>query len=139
MPDRRAVRRLFGCVGFVEPVLEDRGDRAVAGRADVVAAPAGGLEAGRRRNSLASRRMPRHERKPCSGCGFAFMIASNSAIVAGPILAASRIMRGRRPFGVAAMRARHVLGDRGVPVAHGGDRMAGDPLALVEDLDRRAR
>jgi hypothetical protein len=30
--------------------------------------------------------MPRHERKPCSGCGFAFMIAANSAIVAGPSL-----------------------------------------------------
>ena len=30
--------------GLVEPVLQDRGDRAVAGRADVVAAPAGGLE-----------------------------------------------------------------------------------------------
>jgi hypothetical protein len=38
-------------------------------------------------------RMPRHERKPCSGCGFAFMIASNSAIVAGPIFSASRNMR----------------------------------------------
>ena len=50
------------------------------------------------------------------------MIASNSATVAGPILAASRIMLGRRPFGVAAMRARHVLGDRGVPVAHGARR-----------------
>ena len=36
--------------------------------------------------------MPRHERKPCSGCGFAFMIASNSATVAGPILPASRII-----------------------------------------------
>src|SRR6266853_4985063 len=37
--------------------------------------------------------MPRHERKPCSGCGFAFMIASNSAIVAGPFFSASRNMR----------------------------------------------
>ena len=44
VPDRRAVRRLLSRVGFVEPVLEDRGDRAVAGRADVVAAPAGGFE-----------------------------------------------------------------------------------------------
>ena len=49
------------------------------------------------------------------------MIASNSATVAGPTLAASRIILGRRPFRVAAMRARHVLGDRGVPVANGGD------------------
>ena len=44
----------------------------------------------------------------------------------------------RRPFRVAAMRARHVLGDRRVPVADGRERMARDPLALVEDLDRRA-
>ena len=36
--------------------------------------------------------MPRHDRKPCSGCGLAFMIASNSATVAGPTLAASLII-----------------------------------------------
>jgi hypothetical protein len=36
------------------------------------------------------------------------------------------------------MRARHVLGDRGVPIANGRERMARDTLALVEDLDRRA-
>src|SRR5664280_3125731 len=36
------------------------------------------------------------------------------------------------------MRARHVLGDRGVPIANGRKRMARDTLALVEDLDRRA-
>ena len=47
VPDRRGVRRRFSCVGFVEPVLQDRGDRAVGGGADVVAAPAGGLDAGR--------------------------------------------------------------------------------------------
>ena len=34
--------------------------------------------------------MPRHDRKPCSGWGLAFMIASTSAMAAGPIEAASR-------------------------------------------------
>ena len=36
--------------------------------------------------------MPRHDRKPCSGCGLAFMMASNSATVAGPTLLASSII-----------------------------------------------
>ena len=66
------------------------------------------------------------------------MIASNSATVAGPIVAASPMHPRRRPFGVAPMRARHVLGDRRVPVAHGRERMARDPRAPVEDLDRGA-
>ena len=38
VPDRRAVRRVRVGVGFVETVLQDRLDRAVGGRADVVAA-----------------------------------------------------------------------------------------------------
>ena len=38
MPDRRGVRLGFLGKGFVEPVLENGGDRAVAGGADGVAA-----------------------------------------------------------------------------------------------------
>src|SRR6187401_1343233 len=72
---------------------------------------------------LASRRMPRQARNPCSGCGFARMIASNKASVAGPIFSASRIRR--------------VLWDRGVPVPHGRERMAGNARAAIEDLDGR--
>src|ERR1035437_10801235 len=45
VPDRRAVRRFRVGVGFVETVLQDRLDRAVGGCADVVAAPARGLDA----------------------------------------------------------------------------------------------
>src|SRR5205807_4028186 len=41
---------------------------------------------------LSNRRMARQARKPCSGWGLAFMIASTSAIVAGPILAAALII-----------------------------------------------
>ena len=44
MPDRLALRGAFLRVGLVEPMPQDRGDRAVAGRADVVAAVAGGFE-----------------------------------------------------------------------------------------------
>ena len=46
MLDRRAFRGLLLRVGSIEPVLEDRSDGAVASRADVVAAPAGGFEPG---------------------------------------------------------------------------------------------
>ena len=42
--NRRAVPDLLLRIGSVEPVLEDRGDRAVASRADVIAAPASGFE-----------------------------------------------------------------------------------------------
>jgi len=44
VPDRRAFRWLPLAVGPVEAMLEDRGDGAVAASADVVAAPAGGIE-----------------------------------------------------------------------------------------------
>src|SRR5436189_4766611 len=47
VPDRRGLRRRFSCVGFVEPVLQDRSDRAVGGGADVVASATGGLDPGR--------------------------------------------------------------------------------------------
>src|ERR1700687_2444959 len=41
-----------------------------------------------------------------------------------------------RPFAVAAGGARHVFGNRGVATPIGRTGVAGDPLALVEDLDR---
>ena len=63
------------------------------------------------------------------------MIASHSAAVDGPIFSASRQQARRRPEGVAAMRARHVLGDRGVPVLDARARVAGDAVAAMEHLD----
>src|ERR1700680_3230196 len=45
---------------------------------------------------------------------------------------------GWRPLRIAAMRARHVFGGCGVPIANGRERMARDTLTLVEDLHRRA-
>src|SRR5258708_647606 len=44
VPDRLAFRGAFPRVGLVEPMPQDRSDGAVAGRADVVAAMAGGFE-----------------------------------------------------------------------------------------------
>src|SRR5664279_2819551 len=42
----------------------------------------------------------------------------------------------RRPLAVAAMGARHVIGNRGVAAPVGRTGVARDPLALVENLDR---
>ncbi len=41
----------------------------------------------------------------------------------------------RRPFAVAAVGARHMIGDGGMATPVGGAGVAGDPLSLVEDLD----
>ena len=43
----------------------------------------------------------------------------------------------RRPLGVAPMRARHVLANRRMAVAHIAARMARNPAAPVEELDGR--
>src|SRR5438132_14177785 len=45
VPDWRGVRRFGVGVGLVETVLQDRLDRAVGGRANVIAAPARRLDA----------------------------------------------------------------------------------------------
>ena len=75
--------------------------------------------------------------KPCSGCGFAFMIVSNSAIVAGPIGLAQHGCR--RPFRVTPMARWHVLRDRRVLVHGARVYVAPYPLSLVEDLDGAIR
>ena len=66
MDDRRAVRGPLVCGVSIELVLEDGTDRAVGERADLD----GCVAAASRRampNGRASRRMPRQDRKPCSG------------------------------------------------------------------------
>ena len=45
VPDRGCVRRVRFGEGAIEPVLQDRLDRAVGGGADIVAAPGRGLDA----------------------------------------------------------------------------------------------
>src|ERR1700733_1374007 len=92
VPDRGCVRRVRFGEGTIEPVLQDRLDRAVGCGADIVAAPGRGLDALRsialheaedakaRAEALLGMRLCLHDRL-------------NSAIVAGPIFSASRNMR----------------------------------------------
>src|SRR5258708_4762890 len=53
----------------------------------------------------------------------------------GPNLLAGSDQSSGRPLAVAAMGARHVIGDRGVAAAVGRTGVARDPLAFMEDLD----
>ena len=60
----------------------------------------------------------------------------------GPIFAAQCYLRRpvlqpfRRPFGIAPMAGRHVIGDGGVLTVRRGPGMGGDTFAVVEDPDR---
>ena len=63
------------------------------------------------------------------------MIASTSAIIAGPIVGRLAHDPLRRPVGVTPVRTRHVLGRRRVPALDGRTHVARHPRALVEDLD----
>jgi hypothetical protein len=105
----------FACVSAIEPVLQDRGDRAVGGGADVVAAPGGRFHPGRAvaarepqdaeagAEALLGMRLGPHDRLD-EGNG---RRADLPRLVHHP---------RRRPLGVTAMRARHVLAHRGVAV-----------------------
>ena len=81
----RAVER----AAAVETVVKDRLHRASGARIDRQRPVAGGLEPFRA-VLRASRRMPRQERKPCSGCGLSRKTTSTRIAVAGPMRAASR-------------------------------------------------
>ena len=132
----RAFRWPSLSVSPIEAMLEDRGDGAVAARADVVAAPAGGIEPldavslGELQNAEASAEplfgmwlRPHDRLEPSERCR-------------PDLLGLPHEARGR-PLGVAPVRARHVLRDRGVPVLHRREGMAGDARAAMEDLDTR--
>src|SRR6266511_5917231 len=107
VPDRLAFRGLLR-IGLVEPMLEDRGDRAVARRTDVVATVAGGLEPLRAvallqsqdaeagAEALLGMRLGLHDRLDQRDRGRADLLG----LPHHP---------GRRPLGVAAVRARNVL------------------------------
>src|SRR5262245_25369827 len=112
---RRAVRDLLLRVGSVEAVLEDRGDGAVASRADVIAAPTGSFEpvdsiflgepqdAEAGAESLLGMRLRAHDRfEQRERCRTDLLSLSHEA--------------RWRPLGIAPMRARHMFWDRRVPV-----------------------
>lgn len=73
----------------IEAALEDRTDRGDGASLDEDAASAGGIDA--RIELLASDRIPRQVRKPCSGCGRASMTTWKNAAVDGPIFSPAAI------------------------------------------------
>src|SRR5215207_4888655 len=60
------------------------------------------------------------------------MTAWKNAAAEGPIFSPAA---NRRPLTVAAVGARHMIGDRGMASAVGRTGVARDPLTPVEDLD----
>src|SRR5262245_56494213 len=103
----------LGQEGLVQPVLEDRSDGSIAHGADGDAAAARGLQpdwaiaAGERENAeagseaLLGMRLRLHDDAAQRGGGRADLLGRGEEA-------------RRRPEGVASMRTRHVLGDRGV-------------------------
>ncbi len=88
--------------------------------------------------SLASRRMPRQERIPLLGMRLRLHDCLDQRDRGWPDLGGLGHDPGWRPLGVASMCARHVLRNRGVPVPHGREGVAGDARAAMENLDRGA-
>ena len=132
--DRQLVGHGFGAKCAVQAVLQDRLHRAVGAGADVHAALAGGLQP---LGPVAADQAqdPQTGAEPLLG----MRLGGQDPLDQRDGGRADRLGLAQqpagRPFGVAAVRARHVIGDRGVPVRPGVTDMAGDPLTLVEQLD----
>src|ERR1700685_2493870 len=135
---RGGVRRVRLAEGTIEPVLQDRLDRAVGGRADIVAAPGRSLDALRsialhkaedakaRAEALLGMRLCLHDRLEQRDRGGADLLGLTQHAC-------------RRPFRITPMARRHVLRDRGVLVREARALVARNPLTLVEDLDGAIR
>src|SRR5216684_7066760 len=120
--------------GLVETGLEDRSDRPIARCPDADATAACGFEAlhpigllhpqdaETRSKALLGMRLCPHDRLAQRDRG-------------GTDLLGFGQQTRRRPEGVSAMRARHVLGDRGVAVLHRRAGVARDAGAAMEHLD----
>src|SRR5438552_9629935 len=129
------LRRLAVHIGAIEPMLQSRLDRAVARRADVVAACAGRFDAGRAvaacepqntetgAEALFGMRLGLHDRLDERDRG-------------GTDLGGFSPHPARRPFCVAPMRAWHVFGDRRVAMSCVRASVACHSGALVQNLDR---
>src|SRR6202142_1775944 len=118
----------------IEAALKDRTDRGDGASLDEDAASAGRIDArvvvapGQRQDTEAGAKALLGMR-PCSDDGLEKRRGRGADLLAG------RDQASRRPLAVAAMGARHMIGNRGVAVPVGRTGVAGDPLALVEDLD----
>ena len=119
----------------VDVVFEDRGDRAVGQAVDLDGATAGGFETV---GSIAFAQAQNAEAgtKPLLGMRLSFedgldqtggMRTDTLGILLQPLMG---------PAGIAAMRARHVFADRGVPSLLPGSEMARGPTAAMEQFDR---
>jgi hypothetical protein len=113
--DRVCWRGLVIGIGAIEPVLQDRFDRAVAGRVDIVAAAAGRLDAGR---TIAAREPQDAETgaEALLGMWLGLHDRFDERDRGGADFFGLTHHQRRCPFRVAAMRARHVLVDRCVPM-----------------------
>src|SRR4249919_1857483 len=107
--DRRAIRRFRVDVGFVEPGLEDGRDRSVGGRADIVAALACRLDAGGA-VGLHQAHDAQTRSEALLGMGLRLHDGLDHRDGRRTDLGGLPHHALRRPFGVAAVRARHVLG-----------------------------
>src|SRR6202140_5258229 len=109
-------------------------DRSDGASLDEDAASAGGIDArvvvapGQRQDTEAGAKALLGMR-PCSNDGLEKRGGRGTDLLAG------RDQSSGRPLAVAAMGARHMIGDRGVAAPVGRTGVAGDPLAPVEDLD----
>src|SRR5271168_2257896 len=123
-----------GQEGLVEAGLEDRSDRPIARCANADPTAACGFEALRPigllhpqnaetgSEALLGMGLCPHDRLAQRDRGRADLLGGGQ-------------QTGRRPEGVSAMRARHVLGDRGVAALHARARVARDAAAAMEHLD----
>ena len=132
--DGQLVRHGFGAVGPVKAVPQDRLHRTVGAGADIDAAlarrlqPLGPVAADQAQD-------PKAGAKPLLGMRLGGEDALDQRDGGWPDRLGLAQQPGWRPLGVAAMRARHVLGDRGVPVLPRIADVAGDALVAVEQLD----
>ena len=133
--DGQIVRHGLGAVSAIEPLAEDRLHRAEASGADVQAALAGGLQT---LGSVGARQAQDAEASP--EALLRMRLGREDALHQGQGGRADGCglaqQAGRRPLGVAAVGAWHVLRDRRVPVLPRIALVAGDAGALVEQLHR---
>src|SRR4249920_233762 len=119
----------------IEAALEDRTDRGDGASLDQDAASAGGIDArivvapGQRQDTEAGA-------KALLGMRPGLDDGLEKRRGRGTDLLAGSDQSSRRPFAVAAVGARHMIGNRGMATPVGRAGVAGDPLSLVEDLDR---
>jgi hypothetical protein len=118
----------------VQPLVEDRADRAVGTGPDLEPTTAGGLEtiravlAGEPEDAEAGAEALLGMRPAAQDD----LDESGGVAADGGGLAQEALVG---PAGVATVGARHMVGQRGVPAARTAQQMTGNPLPLVEQLD----